>query len=194
MNFEDIFKGKLPPISQEFGENPEIYAQFGMIGHNGIDFACIVGTPLYATHDGIVSTKKSTKGYGMEVRIDNQHYQIIYAHLSKFVVKNGDAVKKGQLIGYSGNTGFSTGPHLHYGIREKTELGNISDYKNGFFGWKDPRIFVELEVIPIENIKKWALELQPYPLCDNEGWEKTVLKKDIVEMMNYLEKNIKMSS
>ena len=134
MKFEDIFLSDVPRISQEFGENPEMYAQFGMIGHNGIDFACPTGTPIYATHSGIVTVERKTTGYGFAVRIDNTEVQVIFAHLSKIFVKNGDVINKGDKVGDSGNTGNSTGPHLHYGMREKDKQGADKNYKMDTLG------------------------------------------------------------
>jgi murein DD-endopeptidase MepM/ murein hydrolase activator NlpD len=88
--------------------------------HNGIDFRAAVGTPIYATADGAVEYsgfhKKS--GYGNLIIINhNFGFKSYYGHLNKNKVRSGRLVKKGQLIGYSGNTGISTGPHLHYEVR-----------------------------------------------------------------------------
>ncbi len=86
--------------------------------HPGIDFAASIGTPVYATADGTVS-KVDVKfsGYGKMVEIDHGFgYRTRYAHLHEFAVKNGQHVKRGDLIGYVGNTGLSTAPHLHYEV------------------------------------------------------------------------------
>lgn len=101
--------------------------------HTGIDFATATGTPVYATADGVVNSANfNTSGYGYLVKIDHAlGFMTYYAHLSKIVVKKGAFVKKGQLIAYSGNTGQSTGPHLHYEIRF---LGNVINPRN-FVGW-----------------------------------------------------------
>jgi hypothetical protein len=113
-------------ISQHFGDNPKIYPQTK--GHNGIDFALPEGNPVVAAADGVVSRAEldtttahdSKKGYGYHVRI--QHLDgstSIYGHFQKdsFVVHTGDNVNMGTIIGRSGNTGFSTGPHLHFEVR-----------------------------------------------------------------------------
>jgi len=86
--------------------------------HNGIDFAASIGTPVYATADGSV-TKVEVRfsGYGKMVEIDHGFgYRTRYAHMHDFAVKKGQHVKRGDLIGYVGNTGLSTAPHLHYEV------------------------------------------------------------------------------
>ena len=86
--------------------------------HNGIDFAASIGTPVYATADGSVSkVEVRFSGYGKLVEIDHGFgYRTRYAHMHDFAVKKGQQVKRGDLIGYVGNTGLSTAPHLHYEV------------------------------------------------------------------------------
>jgi len=88
--------------------------------HDGIDFTAPIGTPVYATGDGIVTlVKYSNRGYGNQIEISHGYsYKTKYAHLSKIMVKEGDSVKRGQIIGLVGNTGKSVGPHLHYEVRK----------------------------------------------------------------------------
>ena len=88
--------------------------------HTGLDLRAKMKTPIKATADGIVEYAGFHKrsGYGNLLIIDhNFGFKTLFAHLHKIVVKNGDFVKKGQIIGYTGNTGLSNGPHLHYEIR-----------------------------------------------------------------------------
>lgn len=87
--------------------------------HEGIDFSIPQGTPVYATGDGKIRfTKSSFSGYGKQIEIDHGFgYTTKYAHLSMFVVKKGQKVKRGELIAYSGNSGKSTAPHLHYEVK-----------------------------------------------------------------------------
>ncbi|OAJ93960.1 M23 family metallopeptidase [Vibrio bivalvicida] len=87
--------------------------------HHGIDYAVNVGTPIYAPADGVVAvTRKSNKGSGNFLRVSHSFgFSSSYSHLKAFKVSRGDYVKKGDLIGLSGNTGLSTGSHLHYEIR-----------------------------------------------------------------------------
>ena len=86
--------------------------------HTGIDFAANIGTPIYATADGkiaVVDVKFS--GYGKVVEIDHGFgYRTRYAHMHDFAVRTGQNIKRGDLIGYVGNTGLSTAPHLHYEV------------------------------------------------------------------------------
>jgi len=85
--------------------------------HRGVDITAPKGTPVYATADGVVSRSQAPSGYGLSVIIDHGYsYETLYAHLSKKVVKPGQKVKRGELIGYVGNTGFSIGAHLHYEV------------------------------------------------------------------------------
>lgn len=86
--------------------------------HEGLDFSAPVGTEVYATGDGVVvAVERSRIGYGNHVLIDHGYsYQTLYAHLSNFEVRKGEKVKRGQVIGYIGNTGKSTSPHLHYEV------------------------------------------------------------------------------
>ena len=86
--------------------------------HTGLDFTADIGTEIYATGDGVVEKIESVyTGYGNNVVVQHGYgYQTLYAHMSKILVKNGEKVKRGQLIGLVGNTGASTGPHLHYEV------------------------------------------------------------------------------
>ena len=87
--------------------------------HRGIDYAVNIGAPIYATADGVVEVvRPSNQGSGNFIRLRHSYgFESSYSHLQKFAVKSGEFVEKGQLIGYSGNSGLSTGPHLHYEVR-----------------------------------------------------------------------------
>ena len=107
--------------------------------HTGIDFVANTGTPVYATGKGKVVFVGRNGGYGLEVRIDHGFgYRTLYAHLSKVLVKRGQKVNRGDLIAKSGNSGLSTGPHLHYEISHNGRKLNPSQF---FF---DDLGFVEL--------------------------------------------------
>lgn len=86
--------------------------------HTGLDFTADVGTEIYATGDGVIEkVEQILTGYGNNVTIQHGYgYETLYGHMSKILVKNGEHVKRGQLIGLVGNTGASTGPHLHYEV------------------------------------------------------------------------------
>lgn len=85
--------------------------------HTGVDISAAKGTPVHATADGVVSRQEPGSGYGISVVLNHGYsYQTVYAHLSKKLVKPGEKVKRGQVIGYVGNTGLSFGSHLHYEV------------------------------------------------------------------------------
>lgn len=90
----------------------------GRRAHNGVDLAGASGTPVYATADGLIARADYYGSYGNYIQIEHGgELQTRYAHLSGFAVGAGQRVVKGQLIGYVGSTGRSTGPHLHYEVR-----------------------------------------------------------------------------
>lgn len=98
-------------ISSRFGQ------RWGRL-HAGVDIAVPTGTPVRAAADGVVKFAGNNGGYGLLVTIDHgENVETRYAHNSRIVVKKGQRVKAGQVIAYSGNTGNSTGPHLHFEIR-----------------------------------------------------------------------------
>lgn len=97
--------------------------------HSGIDFSAPIGTPVYASADGVVSFSGSISGYGRTVKIDHKYgFKTQYSHLNKYVVRNGQKVKRGEKIGEVGNTGLSTGPHLHYEVAFKGKTVDPSTY------------------------------------------------------------------
>ncbi len=97
--------------------------------HEGLDFASDIGTDIFATGDGTVKEAEWNSGYGNLVEIDHGYnYTTRYAHLSKIAVKAGQKVVRGDKIGEVGNTGKSTGPHLHYEVRYKGLPQNPINY------------------------------------------------------------------
>jgi murein DD-endopeptidase MepM/ murein hydrolase activator NlpD len=98
--------------------------------HEGLDFSAPVGTEVYATGDGVVTRiERLSGGYGNYIIIDHGFsYETLYAHLSKFEVRRGQKVKRGQVIGYVGNSGKSTAPHLHYEVRRNGRPVNPVHY------------------------------------------------------------------
>jgi len=90
----------------------------GLRGHKGIDMAAPTGTPIYATADGLVTKSERFSSYGNFISIEHgADLETRFAHLSRMAVSAGQRVRKGDLIGYVGSTGRSTGPHLHYEVR-----------------------------------------------------------------------------
>lgn len=119
--------------------------------HTGIDFSAPIGTPIYATADGkVTKAKVRFSGYGKLVEIDHGFgYQTRYAHMHEFIVKEGQQVKRGQVIGYVGNTGLSTAPHLHYEVIKGNKKINPVHY---FFNDLNPEEYEKIiELASIEN-------------------------------------------
>lgn len=114
-------------LTQGFGENPAIYAQFGLKGHNGLDYRTKYPDSTTGKRDVrapfwgkvIEAADQGKAGYGKFLRIElvNNNGQVVLGHLDSFKVKVGDSVTPGQVIAISDNTGFSTGAHLHFGYR-----------------------------------------------------------------------------
>lgn len=104
----------------------------GRRAHKGIDLGASTGTPIYATADGLVSRASWFSSYGLYVSIEHGgEIQTRYAHMSRLNVAEGQRVKKGEIIGFVGTTGRSTGPHLHYEVRVKGVAVNPVPYMNG---------------------------------------------------------------
>jgi len=103
-------------ITSTFGYRHNPFGGRSTEFHNGIDIACNYGTPVPATAAGVVTFAGRDSVYGLKVVIDHGHGIVtFYGHNSRLLVKTGDQVKKSDLIAYSGNSGRSTGSHLHYG-------------------------------------------------------------------------------
>ena len=101
----------------------------GRRNHKGIDLAQPSGTPVYATADGVVGKAEWFSSYGNYIQIEHGgEMETRYAHLSGYAVAAGEFVHKGQLIGYVGTTGRSTGPHLHYEVRVAGEAVDPTPY------------------------------------------------------------------
>ncbi|MDI9934675.1 M23 family metallopeptidase [Rhodococcus sp. IEGM 1351] len=134
-------------ITQQWGANPDYYKQFGQNGHTGIDFKSAIGTPIRATGDGRVVFAGSGSIHGgflsiagNAMLIDHGDIYSAYSHLSKYEVGTGTTVKQGQIIGYTGNTGEVTGPHLHFEF-----WGKPTDWKNGWSGRVNPNDYLSQE-------------------------------------------------
>lgn len=97
--------------------------------HYGVDLAAPSGTPIIASRSGKVVTAKYSSTAGYYVTIDHgDGFQTIYMHMTHYIVKNGDTVSAGQVIGYVGSTGTSTGPHLHFGVKYNGSYVNPANY------------------------------------------------------------------
>lgn len=148
----DIFKGDFP-ISQYFGQRPEYYAQFGFKGHEGVDWATPQGVDILAPFDGLIirdndDPKSGAYGTHLVVWDKVQKCALWYCHLLSNSVQIGQSVKKGQVIGKTGNTGNTSGPHLHVNFVETDAQGNRLNLNNGYKGF--------LNILD-SNLVKWVL-------------------------------------
>lgn len=157
-----------PPyrITQKFGENKLDYSQFGLKGHNGVDIAVPQGTPILCPNNGTIThvkndvpaNGKDDNGYGNYIRMEiidsGKYYQWTFGHLLPNVeVHINQPVYRGELLAHVDTTGFSTGNHLHLGVRELTENGSVVNYDNGYLGYIDPMPFFENtaeEIFPVD--------------------------------------------
>ncbi len=145
-------------ITQYFGVNPDKYAQYGLPGHDGLDIEAPKGSKVFAVAPGRIKRVQPVpdgKGYGVHVRIAHTDgYETIYAHLEKTLVRVGNRVQAGTLIGLADSTGNSTGSHLHLVLKRQGET-----YRNWPFNITDPTPFI----LPLLS---WAEPAGPY----TEGW------------------------
>lgn len=104
---------------------------YGRQFHSGIDIGAKRGTPIYATADGTIKFAGYQSGYGYVVHISHGYgYTTVYAHMSKLASRTGQSVKRGEVVGYVGSSGRSTGPHLHYEVRVNGNTVNPWPYMN----------------------------------------------------------------
>lgn len=152
---------KVPYVTQGFGERPEYYAQYGLAGHEGIDFRAATGTEIFACDDGEIIFSGLNGGYGKCIKIQHAWGISLYAHLNDYVVIDTDrpTVKKGQLIAHSDSTGDSDAPHLHFGIK----INGISNPK--FKDWVDPKGYFGMsnsyliELVKKDGTKEFAIAM-----------------------------------
>lgn len=174
-------------LNQSFGGNYATYKQFGIQGHNGVDLQAYHGQPVYASHDGTVILEvDENQGHGVvlisdemyDYKASQAYFKSIYWHFPdplkepkyQYPVKDGQHVKRGDLIGYADSTGFSTGDHLHFGLKPITVVTTASGFRdiyntsnieqnNGYQGAIDPMPYfnssysVDLPLDPNELIK-----------------------------------------
>lgn len=172
-------------VNQKFGENPALYAQFNIKGHNGLDLKAYHGQPVYASHDGMATYEvDENQGDGFIV-ISNEKFDFeggpayaktIYWHLCSatdptlkpVIPTDGKSypVKRGQLLGYADSTGFSTGDHLHFGLKpimpgEDSNAWYNFAQNNGYAGAIDPLPYMQVPVQdPADKIAVIAAQTQ----------------------------------
>lgn len=192
------FNGSFP-VTQTWGINEQDYIQFGLKGHNGVDYGLPDSTPVIAPHGGkIIEVANDPSGYGLYVKIENDIEGSILAHLKRQDVNVGDIVNQGQQIGLSGNTGNSTGPHLHWGYYRKPR--NKGD---GYSGTINPWPYLkennqdENSDIVVEGLRKKVESLERQIVELNKSYEDRLaqerqaanqrlqdIKKDILLIIN----------
>ncbi len=146
-----------------FGEDEpeEVRAKIKTLGlekHDGLDFAVEEGSNVHAVDDGYIEDVRNDKtSYGLTVVVKHQWGRTYYGHLSRALFEVGQNISKGTIIALSGNTGISTGPHLHFSLEE-----NSLDKKNGYFGKIDPQNMLPATVLNSFSTKKlvWNLKLK----------------------------------
>lgn len=158
------FVGDTYPVSLEFGETPDephllaSYHKFGVINHDGIDFEIPPSVPVVAIDEGrIIEAPQNIADYGITVVVQHAWGRSFYGHLSETQSQPGQEIVKGALLGLSGNTGLSTGPHLHFGM----DLDEL-DSENGYLGKIDPAPYLATKHKYAQSKKQltWVLSLK----------------------------------
>lgn len=123
---------QLKQMASGFGYRSDPFTKIRKF-HAGMDFSAKTGTPVYATGDGVVERADNTaSGYGNHIVIRHGFgYETLYGHLSKYKIRAGQRVKRGDVIGYVGSTGRSEAPHLHYEVHKNGEVVNPLNYYYG---------------------------------------------------------------
>jgi murein DD-endopeptidase MepM/ murein hydrolase activator NlpD len=131
------------PITFRFGEDPKWYRAIFGYPHNGLDLACPVGTPVFACDQGkVIFSDDIPDGNGEGLILEHLWGQSLYWHTSRNNARFGEIIPKLTVIAYSGNTGYTTGPHLHFGIKVRgVEIP-------GMRGWADPSKYLTGESLP----------------------------------------------
>jgi murein DD-endopeptidase MepM/ murein hydrolase activator NlpD len=151
-SIQPISNSDLTRIASGFGMRMHpVYKIFRM--HTGVDFTAPKGTDIYATGDGVIEKAEEMQGYGMAVLIDHGYgFKTLYAHCSKFKVRSGQKVKRGDIIAQVGSTGTSTAPHLHYEVIRRGEPINPVNY---FYNDLTPEEFekvIEISSRPTQSL------------------------------------------
>jgi len=181
-------------VNQLFGNPDPKYKELNLPGHNGIDFTAPHGTPIYASHDGEAYYEIDSKGGHGVVIVSKPVYDLgkkkvsiktIYWHMvdpdkeshyaspvDGFTPEKTKSVKQGDLIGYADNTGFSSGAHLHFGLKLLDRVGNTLNYNNGYYGAIDPKPY----------FTNWAYEFPRNLGVGDEG-------EDVKKLQQFLNKH-----
>ena len=136
---------ELKQMASGFGYRSDPFTKIRKF-HKGMDFSAKSGSPIYATGDGIVKKADGTvSGFGNHIEINHGYdYMTLYAHLSKYKVRAGQKVKRGDIIGYVGSTGRSEAPHLHYEVHKNGEVVNPLNFYYGSISAKEYVLITKL--------------------------------------------------
>ncbi len=136
---------ELKQMASGFGYRSDPFTKIRKF-HKGMDFSAKSGTPIYATGDGIVKKADgNVSGFGNHIEINHGYgYMTLYAHLSKYKVRAGKKVKRGDIIGYVGSTGRSEAPHLHYEVHKNGEVVNPLNFYYGSISAKEYVLITKL--------------------------------------------------
>ncbi|MEY4835460.1 MAG: hypothetical protein RI980_1575 [Bacteroidota bacterium] len=142
---QPIKNEELKHMASGFGYRSDPFTKIRKF-HNGMDFSAKSGTPIYATGDGIVKKADGTvSGFGNHIEINHGYgYMTLYAHLSKYKVRAGQKVKRGDIIGYVGSTGRSEAPHLHYEVHKNGKVVNPLNFYYGSISAKEYVLITKL--------------------------------------------------
>lgn len=175
----DIFKGDYP-ISQYYGNNPKYYGQFGFNGHEGIDWATPMGTEILAPFKRNIILRDediaTSRGYGVHIVVwdPDQKCAVWYCHLDSNSVEYKKEYPKGTVIGKTGSSGNSTGPHIHINFVETNSTGGRLNTDNGFKGM--------LNILD-GNLVEWKLGDQPQPVVVQPEGTITISHKTFEELV-----------
>ena len=172
-----------PPISQFYKNNPDYYKQFGLAGHEGVDYATAIGTPIIAPFDYKVlrdndEFKNNTYGDFIVVWDPVQKCAVWFCHLSENYVSLNQTGKKGDILGKTGNSGNSSGPHCHVNFVETTADGIRLNTNNGFQGFLnilDPSLVEFKTNVTMPSAPTLPSELQHY----SENWKDIAIQKGL---------------
>jgi len=171
--------------TQGFGSRPEVYAKYGLNGHDGDDWTMPEGTPLFAPVSGQIKRHgNDTDGWGKYLWCwdPSQNLMVNVCHMSSMTKITGASINKGDLIGYSGNTGFSEAPHVHVAVADTDSSGNIQNTNNGYHGWYS---ILNLESAPAPVTPTTTAPPATVNITFDEifakyyiGWERTAAEQD----------------
>lgn len=183
-------------ITQKWGVNQAIYSRFGFKGHNGIDLRIYNDDGIKASegelisphHGKVIEATFDADGYGWYYKIENDKEGSILGHNTKLFLKVGDTVEEGQVIGITGNTGWSTAPHVHWGYYTFPR-----DRQNGYGGTINQVPLIDEEnmsntiEIPIDTFEELVTKSSKYDAFVNAGYSDP---EEITKIINNLERNL----